>query len=1137
MADAYTSTHVTRPGETLPTDRFPNLGRLAPARISKPLYLPMAHSFPAEREQFTSKFYPPRIDAGTTLFRPLLVEEILGDAASSCKAIVIEAQAGQGKSTLAIQFLHHFGLRFCWHQVGPEDGDPALLLSSLLDNLSRRLPGFTSYRLAEILRQEELDSIDIIHCANILLTDLDLHLADDLYIVFDDLHLAEQLPLFNGLLSHIIDTSPPRLHFLLISRRPLALTAKALRQGTDFIMLANHHLCFTLKEVEDLFATVLQSPISKGQAEEIRQQTRGWIMGILLATRGKSATENDVPAPTGRTRIPTDLSTEQILAYFRGEILAQLPKELHTHMMQLSLLDSIPVELSINITGREEMGAILTDLMLDNFFLYPLDEYHREFRFHHLFQEFLQEQTRRHLSEKEINNTYRIAAAHYLHRGSIVQALGYYQKSANYPLMEEILRREGLKLIARNRTVSLLRLLATVPADQLQRHAWLSFFTAILHSDTAPKKALPLLESSCRQFIAAGDQIGELLCLVHLIYYHFVVSGMYQTGATLLERAEELFLIHRDSLPLQARILSARHLAAGFTFFCFDLDKGQAYSHLARDLALEHDIRNGIAASRFTCGYCHSFRNDFAGCLREIELALPLLHDPLVSVSNKLTLRVLHLNTLCRVGDTVNFFHQLHLLRNSIHEQLVRQTLAAPYAYIWGSICLLQDGRSRAALDLLQKGMQHTETAHARSQFLQWSAYARTLIGETGSVNRDIEEALRLREIAGGPYYALTCLIICGAALLRAKDTDQARLLLDRAMQEAGEINSKYLHICAAMQRAWLWKTVGDEKALHQDLETGLTLLEKIELTDFWGNEPVMLAGLLDEAARAGIRPAMVGLLAKKHLGRAYPPGAGSLPLLRITILAPFAMTAGNRNILGIEALTPAQRQFMATLLAAKNQRISQENMQLLLWPDSPPKKTRAKLDTLIRRLRQVLDTHLHFPAPASAACYLKMQKGIIFLDNCIIDGEDFARLAGEGLHHMQQENFWQAGNAFYQALQLWDSTAAHSDLFLGESGSYYDRLCGLLAKIGQRYTVILAESNSVEEAIEVVTKVLCITPMEDRLITLLYSLYLRAGKMLKAKELLQHYRQSLRDQEYSQDEIDELLFTIATAGTTTSAG
>ena len=1092
----------------------------------------MAYSLPSPQKQHSNKFYPPRTDGDRTLFRSQLIEEILGDAAGSYKAIVIEAQAGQGKSTLAIQFLHHFGLRFCWHQVGPEDGDPAQLLSSLLDNLCRRLPGFTSSRLADILRQEELDSIDIIHCANILLTDLDLHLADDFYIVFDDLHLAEEMPLFNGLLSHIIDNSPPRLHFLLISRRPLALTAKTLRQGNDFIMLGNHDLCFTLKEVEELFATILGLPISRGHAEQIRKQTRGWIMGILLATRTWSNPTRQGEGPL----VPPGLSADQVLPYFRREILSQLPQELHIHMMRLSLLDSIPVELAINITGRDDMEAILTDLMLDNSFLYPLDERHREFRFHHLFQEFLQDQTRQHLDKQAINNTYRIAAAYYLHNGSFVRALAYYLKEENYPLMEEILRREGLSLIARNRTVSLLRLLATIPEDKLHRHAWLSFFTAILHADSSPKKALPLLENARQQFIAARNQIGELLCLVHLLYYHFVISGMYTTGAALLERAEALFLKHQNSLPVQARILSARHLAAGFTFFVFDLDKGERYSHLAKTLALQHDIRNGIAASRFACGYCHSFRNNFTDCLQEIELALPLLQDPLVAVSNKLTLRVLHLNTLCRYGDTVNFFHQLRMLRGAINNQLISETLAAPYAYIWGSICLIKDGRPREALDLLRKGTIRTETPHARSQFLHWSAYARSLLGEHETVDRDVAESLRLREIAGGPYYVLICHVICGAALIRTGDNEQARTLLDRAVQEASRMDSAFLRISAHMQRAWLHKKMNDPVNLHRDLETALALLEERELSDFWGNEPVMLAGLLDEAVRNKIRPELAKRLAQKHLARAYLNEKQAIPQLRIIILAPFSMTATEGYSMGIEVLTPAQRQFMAILLAAKNQRISQENMQLFLWPDSPPQKTRAKLDTLIRRLRQVLDSQLHFPPPASAASYLKMQKGIIFLDNCIIDAEAFSQLARTGRNHMQRENFWQAGNAFYQALQLWDASAGHTDLFLGESGGYYDRLCGTLAQIGHRYGVLLAESNCAEEAIGAVAKVLRITPMEDRLITLLYSLYLRTGKMLKAKELLQSYRQSLRDQEYSQDEIDELLFRIATAATTTSS-
>jgi len=51
---------------------------------------------------------------------------------------------------------------------------------------------------------------------------------------------------------------------------------------------------------------------------------------------------------------------------------------------------------------------------------------------------------------------------------------------------------------------------------------------------------------------------------------------------------------------------------------------------------------------------------------------------------------------------------------------------------------------------------------------------------------------------------------------------------------------------------------------------------------------------------------------------------------------------------------------------------------------------------------------------------------------------------------------------------------------------------------------------------------------MDDQLITLLHGLYIRSGKMLKAKETLQQYRQTLRDQDYNQEEIDDLLFQVA---------
>lgn len=253
------------------------------------------------------------------------------------------------------------------------------------------------------------------------------------------------------------------------------------------------------------------------------------------------------------------------------------------------------------------------------------------------------------------------------------------------------------------------------------------------------------------------------------------------------------------------------------------------------------------------------------------------------------------------------------------------------------------------------------------------------------------------------------------------------------------------------------------------------------------------------------------------------------MPLLEIKILGNFNLKIAGRTILTAEDLTPAQRDLIALLLSEKNQKISQEKIQVALWPDSAPEKSRSKLDTLLMRLRKVLAKVLTCPVNN----YLKMHKGILFLENCRIDGVEFSLLAGEGLHHARTENIWRAENAFCKALRLWDAASpARGDFFVGEATNFYDQLLDLLAKTGLKYSVILAESDCIDEAINVLNKVLRIYRMDDRLITLLYTLYLRSGNMLKAKELMQQYRQTLRDQQYDRDEIDEMLFRVATATT-----
>ena len=1092
----------------------------------------MVLSAARHQEHSSNKFYPPQVGAETTLFRSGLVTKILGKPACNSKAIVIEAQAGQGKSTLALQFLQHFALRFAWYQIGPEDGEPALMLSSLLENLEQKLPGFSSPRLTRIMGQEEIDSLDIIHCANILLTDLDRYLADDLYIVFDDLHLVEHVPLFNALLSHIIDTSPPRLHFILISRRPLLLAAKTLRYGTNIISLGNQNLSFALKEVEELFATILDRPISRLDAQRIRNQTSGWIMGILLAAHAAAHQNAAMFSENIGTKMPADLSAEQIIQYFRNEILTHIPEDLHFTLMQLSLLDTIPVELAALITDNATIGATLTDLMLDNFFIYPLDEKQTTFRFHHLFQEFLQEQATRELDKETIHRVYRDAANYFLERGAIVRALFYFREEENYMVMEDILRREGLNLIAKNRIVTLLTLLQTIPEEKLLHYPWLTFFTAIVHSDSTPKRAFPLLESARALFVRTGDETGEILALAHLIFFHFVVSGLYNKGALLLDRTEELFIKNRDSLPLQARILIDRNLGAGFAFFLFALPKARTYAQLARELAEQHDIHNGIAAGRFICGYIESLSDNDQACLQEIELAAPLLQDPLVGVANKLTLRVLHTNTLCKAGDLIAFNHQLHLLRAYIDSLLIEQTLAAPFGYVWGSIGLIQAGKFNQAKHMLQRGMKVSATAktpHMRSQFCQWLGYVMALEGNHEAARQAAAEALKLREIAGGPFYSTLCFIICGAAFVETADYKKAEELLQKGLKDAKQLPSAYLQTIAVWQMAQLCSRTGRQEETLVELAAGLELMQQYNFSCFWGWQPQAMRELLGLAVRHTIRPQFAMDLARQKLGVVYDKKGRWLPVLEISILGTFAVKVAGKTVLTIDDLTPAQRNLMALLLSAKNQQMNQEKIQLALWPESPPDKTRTKLDTHVTRLRKVFEQKLSCPA----ATYLTMRKSMLCLNNCRIDGVEFQSLANEGLRHVRMENFWQAGNSFFKALQLWEpASSSASDLFAGETAAWYDHLLDLMARIAHRYAVLLTESDCTDEAIEITEKALHRCPMDDHLITLLYALYLRSGNMLKAKKLMQQYRQTLRDQGYTQDEIDELLFRVATSTT-----
>ncbi len=1076
-----------------------------------------------------NKFYPPHISQSQSLFRTALLDQKLPAKEAGTKVLIIEAQAGQGKTTLVSQYLDYHNHTFIWYQIGPEDSDPVYLLSSLLTNLCSNLAGFSSPQLANILLAGSVGPLDLTRCANLLLHDLDGYLTKPVYLVLDDLHLLEYQALTNRLLEHLIDTSPPHLRFVLVSRQPLEIKGRTIRDGNRIAYLSTADLALNEGEVETLYNTVLKKTISRQEAMKIQRVTNGWIMGIILASHpisGRNSSRHDAD-----DRVMTMAAgSGHMLDYFQDEIFAQLPREHHIPFLKLSFLQEIPADLAAVVAGSADFGQVLADLARENYFIYHLDDRQQLFRFHHFFQEFLQQRGRARFSPAEIAAIHAREAEYYLAREMVEKALTCYRYAGDLATMESLLRTRGMELITKNRTISILTLLQSIPEETLFQHSWLTLYAGLLRVDFAPQTTLPFFDNARAQFTASGEETGELIALSQTIYFHFVISGDYTTGATLLPRTRTLLEKNFDSLPMPILIMAARNLASGYCFFKGEMEKARHFIRRASSLASKHDIRNFIASTRFIQGYIELLSGNRAKYLREAELCYSLFHDPLVGESNRLTMRVMNLCYLSMVGDHFNFKQQQQALQNSINHNVVEQTVAAPYLYIWGSSSLYSLGQPDKALELLDRGQGVTATAatpHMHSQILQWQAFGLALTGRTEEAARAIGESTSLRRQAGGPFYTAFNHIIAGAVYCRLQQPAEADRHLRRGLAISAEIGSTYLNLCGLFNQVYHTFLFDGPDAALEGLERALALMKISGYNHFWSWEPVMMGALLSLAVARDIEPVFAQSLARLRLQSSFRPDGSALPLLQCTLMDSFALKMGGKVLFRANDLTPFQRELLGLLLTARGQRLAQEKIQVELWPESPPDNARKSFDTLVTRLRKLLAPKL----PVSVREYLPTQKGILCLNNVIIDSLEFVEAARTGLTHSRNSDWWQAHNCFQRALAMWQG-AKPEDVLHGEQAlAWNDMLASLLVEMVATWADSLVESNRLEEAISLLEQALRHNYLEEELTIRLYRLHLLNNSPLKAREALERYRKALLQAEYEEEEAASYIEAILGLG------
>lgn len=1051
-------------------------------------------------------------DARRQAFRTRVLEQLVRQFRVGARLVLVEAQAGQGKTTAATQFFTHLGVPPVWYSLSLPDRDPVFFLAGLYGALTRSVPEFRLPVLEEMLEEGAVSPAEYPRVVAMLLAGLTESANHGLYLVFDDIHHLDAGGPSTDILRCVVTSAPDEFKLLMLSRQPVLPALGVSPESLSVGIVNNADLAFTAAEIGELYTGALGIPIATADVRRLSQLTEGWAMGLVLLASGLETGRGLEAIPEA----PLDLLRgRQIPDYFRAQLMDRLDDSERNGLYRLAMLDRIPAELAAELTPELDLDV----LAQRNLFLRRMAGGEARYAFHHLFHESLRRLAERELTLDQRRQVLQQAAYWHRDRREGEAALGYLLRAEDYPGANALARDAGLDLLARNRIVILHELLHDLPGEVLQAFPWLGYLLGLSLLSKDPPKTHDYLDEARGRFRDHDDGPGELLATSQLMYFHIAVDARYQHLEPLLDRADTLFEQHAGALSVPMRVECAQYISYALTHTDRDKVKAAEYSSLALRLAEQHRLDNAMAMIICNQGYEGAFRGDWSHFARCMDRGYPLQDNPRVTAFSKFLLHFAQANLLLVSGDFFNYRHKTKVIEQVLSDTLFDRTVCKPFLYVYEIDMAIAEGRTGDAGRLVDEalgGGHAAANAHFRSQYLHYGACVAAIRGDQDTVERDACESLRLREAVGHPFHIHVNHLIIGGAYARISRRAQALHHLNAVLTYAKDQKEESLAPGACFYIAWLELLDGRREPALAALRQGLERMRRNRYLTFFSWEPRVMQRLLVLAVAEGIEAAYARHLAAERLGLAILDDGRAIPLLDVRTLSGISLALDETVVVGSE-LTPGQRELLAMLAAAPEAMLSYEEIQLALWPDGSPDKIRARLDTLIARLRRVITRTL---PGTQGAHYLVTEQKHLRLANCRIDLQNFALQARLGLAHAEHKRYWQASNAFRLAHHYWQGPIRAGGELLNRNA---EQLKALYRESVIRRVEILCKGGERREALNAAEIAVNNDPTDEKFVALLYELHARAGDTVKARKAVRDYEAALRNEEYSEEEIADM--------------
>ncbi|MDQ5811408.1 MAG: helix-turn-helix transcriptional regulator, partial [Actinomycetota bacterium] len=342
--------------------------------------------------------------------RPRLIERL--SEGLHRRLTLISAPAGFGKTTLVSEWLAGCEQPAAWLSLDEGDNDPKRFLAYLVAALQTIAPNIGEGVLG-VLRSPQPPPAESILAA--LLNEITT-IEEDFVLVLDDYHVIDAREVDDAL-AYLLEHLPPLMHLVIATREDPHLPLARLRARGQLSELRAADLRFTPSEAAEFLKGVMGLSLSAEDIAALETRTEGWIAGLQLAAlsmRGREDVASFIRAFAGDNRYIVD--------YLVEEVLQRQPERIRSFLLQTSILDRLNGPLCDAVTGQEEGNARLEALERGNFFVVPLDDKRKWYRYHHLFADVLNAQL---MAEQpdQVSTLHRRASEWYEQNGSAADAI------------------------------------------------------------------------------------------------------------------------------------------------------------------------------------------------------------------------------------------------------------------------------------------------------------------------------------------------------------------------------------------------------------------------------------------------------------------------------------------------------------------------------------------------------------------------------------------------------------------------------------------------------------------------------------------------------------------------------------------